>query len=79
MARRKRETLDDLLKPILAEGRFTSWCNTVAGVRPWTVLRWRRGIGGRVHTGTVLAVAQALGVPPARVRAAIEASRAAAQ
>lgn len=78
VGKRRTETVEDLLRPVLEARTLTAWCQE-AGVRPWTILRWRKGVGGRVHTGTVLAVAQALGVPPARVRAAIEASRAAAQ
>lgn len=71
-----RETLDDLLRPILDAERFTEWCAEL-GMRPWTVLRLRKGEGKRVHAGTVAAIAAKLRVPRERVEAAIAASRAA--
>lgn len=77
MASRPAETVDDLLRPVLDARRLTEWCQEV-GIRPWTVLRLRRGIGGRVHAGTVAAIATKLRVPRERVEAAILASREAA-
>lgn len=71
------ETVDSLLRPILEREQFTAWCRSIP-VRPWTILRWRRGEGSRVHAGTVAAVAQRLRVSRERVLAAIAASRAAA-
>ncbi|MEY4783688.1 MAG: hypothetical protein RIR41_1623, partial [Pseudomonadota bacterium] len=55
MARRK-PTLDDLLRPLLDAERLTKWCEDVAGIRPWTLLRLRQGQGTRVHRGTVMAI-----------------------
>lgn len=83
MARRKPETLDDVLRPILDADRFTEWCEGVAKIRPWTVLRLRQGSGQRVNRGTVLAIvaglkAEGIEADDARVEAAIAASRAAA-
>lgn len=80
MARRRPETLDDLLRPLIDADRLTKWCREVAGLRPWTVLRLRRGDGVRVHKGTVMALvaglrAEGIEADEARVRAAIEASR----
>lgn len=77
MAKRRTETLDDLLAAVVAEGRLTDFAKG-AGLSPWTLLRLRNGEGSRTHRGTVLGLAKALGVDPARVRAAIQASRAAA-
>ncbi len=73
-----RETLDDLLAAVIADGRVTAFA-TRAGIRPYTLLRLRRGIGGRTHAGTVAVLARSLRVSQDRVRAAIEASRAAAE
>ena len=80
---RRRETLDDLLRPILDDGAFTSWCLLDAGLRPWTVLRLRQG-QGMAHRGTVLAIEAGLrlaGIRASekRIRAAIAASKAAAE
>lgn len=74
----RRETLDDLLRDVLEARRFSLWCEE-AGVYPWTVLRLRKGLGQRVHPGTVAVLAAKLRVPRERVMAAIEASRAAAK
>lgn len=71
---KRRETLDDLLREHLEARKFGDLCRR-AGLRPWTVLRLRQGQGQRTHRGTILALAAALGVPEARVAAAIEASR----
>lgn len=70
----RSETLDDLLADVVAAGRLTEFART-AGLSPWTLLRLRNGESGRTHRGTVLALAWALGIEVARVRAAIEASR----
>ena len=78
MGKRRSETLDDLLRDIIAKGRLTAWC-AKAGVAPWTLLRLRSGTGTRTHRGTVQAIADALGVTRERVAAAIAASRAAAR
>jgi len=74
MASRHIETLDDLLRDVIAAKRLTEWCGEV-GIRPWTLLRLRQGKGGRVHAGTVAAIASKLRLPRERVQAAIEASR----
>lgn len=73
----QRETLDDLLRPVLDAGRFTAWCEE-AGLMPYTVLRLRRGKGTRTHAGTIAALAAKLRMPRERVAAAIANSRAAA-
>lgn len=83
MARRKPETLDDLLQPIIAADRLTAWCTDVAGIRPWTMLRMRQGQSSRTHKGTILAIvaglkAEGIEADAARVEAAIAASRDAA-
>lgn len=75
MAKRRTETLDDLLRDIIAKGQLTAWCEK-AGVAPWTLLRLRNGVGTRTHRGTVQTLADALGVTRERVVAAIAASRA---
>ena len=54
MSSARQETVDDLLRPILDERRLTAWCLEL-GIRPWTILRWRKGEGSRVHAGTVAA------------------------
>lgn len=74
MGKRRTETLDDLLRDHLEGRKFGVLC-AKAGLRPWTVLRLRKGEGTRTHRGTVLALAAALGVPEERVAAAIAASR----
>jgi hypothetical protein len=76
MAKRRAETVDDLLADVVARGELTDFARK-AGISPWTLLRLRTGEGVRTHRGTVLALAKALGVDPARVRSACEASRAA--
>jgi len=72
----RAETMDDLLAPVIADGGLTALAEK-AGIRPYTLLRLRQGQGTRTHQGTVVALARALRLPAARVRAAIEASRAA--
>jgi hypothetical protein len=72
------ETVDDLLRHVLEDRRFTAWCKET-GIRPLTVRRWRKGQGSRVHTGTVAVVAHRLGITRERLLAAIAESRAAAQ
>ena len=74
MAKRRTETLDDLLRNEIRAGTLTTFAHK-AGLAPWTLLRLRTGKGTRVHQGTALAIADALGIDPARVRAAIVASR----
>ena len=79
MARRK-QTLDDLLRPLLAAERFSVWCKDVARVSPWTILRIRQGRSTNIHRGTVLAIVSGLaaeGIEASEdvVRAACEASR----
>lgn len=75
---KKPETLDDLLAPVIAAGKLTAFARR-AGIRPWTLLRLRQGAGTRTHTGTVAVLARSLRMPVERVRAAIDASRAAAK
>lgn len=77
-AKRKRETLDDLLKTVIANEDLTGFC-TRAKIRPWTLKRLRDGVGERTHRGTVLAIAAERGVSPERVEKAIKASRDAAK
>lgn len=75
---RRAETLDDLFD---AKAVTETWeeFSARAGIASRTVWRLRRGMTkGAPHRGTIAMLAQALGVDPARVRAAIEASRAAA-
>lgn len=84
MVRRKPETLDDLLRPLIEAERLSAWCTEVAGIRPWTMLRLRQGTGSRTHKGTILAIvaglkAEGIEADAARVEAAIAASRAAAE
>lgn len=78
MSSDRPETVDDLLRPILDARRLTPWCKEL-GIRPWTILRWRKGEGSRVHAGTVAAVAGKLRITRERLLAAIAASRAAAK
>lgn len=78
MPKAEPETVDDLLADWIAGSRLTE-LSARSGLRPWTILRLRNGEGSRTHAGTVLALAKALRLPVARVRAAIEASRAAAK
>lgn len=70
------ETLDDLLAGVAARGDLTAFASR-AGIRPWTLLRLRQGVGTRTHRGTVIALARALRLPVQRVADAIDASRAA--
>lgn len=79
MARRKRETLDDLLRPILDAERFTEWCDT-NGMKPFTILRVRQG-SSRASNGTIALLVAGLAAEKivadrARVRAACDASAA---
>jgi hypothetical protein len=87
VARRKPETLDDLLGPILRDERFTEWC-IANGMKPFSILRARKG-SHRATGGTIAQIVAGLvaeqilpadGGPKntARVAAACEASRAAA-
>lgn len=87
MARRK-ETLDQMLAPILQAERFTEWC-LANGMRPFSILRARQGLH-RPTSGTIALLVAGLvaeGILPAaggtensaRVRAACDASRAAAE
>lgn len=72
--KRRRETLDDLLRKVIDEGGLTDFCKR-ARISPWTLQRLRQGVGERTHRGTVLAIAAERGVPPERVEKAIEATR----
>lgn len=76
--RTRIETLNDLLADAIAEGGLHRIA-AKAQIRPYTLLRLRKGIGGRTHAGTVAMLARALRLPVARVGAAIRASRAAAK
>lgn len=72
---KRRETLDDLLLDC-GEG-LTAFAKR-AGIPPFTMRRLRHGEIETPRIVTLTKIAKALGVEPARVRAAIEASRAAA-
>lgn len=74
--RRSAETLGDMLRPYIEARTFTAWCIS-ARLRPQTVSRL---IDGETtpRRATVMALAKGLGVEESRVRAAIEASRDAA-
>lgn len=74
MAKRPPETLDDLL---LANGESLDSVSERSGLPRFTLLRLRQGKIARPRITTLAAIARALKVDPARVRAAIEASRAA--
>lgn len=71
--RRPPETLGDLLETVIAERRLTRWC-LAAGVRAQTVGRLLDGTVQKPHRSTLLAIARALGISEARLRAAIAAS-----
>lgn len=73
MAKRKTETLDDLLRPWIDSERLTEWC-IEHRIEPRTVHRLRNGQSSP-RLATLLMLATALGVPEARVLAAIKASR----
>ena len=76
--RKPPETLDALLAAVLPPGtRIVAWGES-KGIPQRTLLRLRRGLVERPHMGTVTLLAHVLGVEPARVQAACEASRAAA-
>ena len=72
----RAETLADLLAEPIAERRITAW-SKACGLRPQTVAWLLDGIG-KPQRGTLMLLAKALGVDVERVRAACEASRAAA-
>lgn len=76
-AKRRPETFDDLLNACAPGESFQDFAAR-AGVTDRTLLTFRKGGGVRPHRTTLAAIAGALKVEPARVRAAIEASRAAA-
>lgn len=71
---REPETLDHLLRSVIAAHEITAWA-TAAGITPYTLLRLRTGAGSRVHGGTVMALAAALDMDEDRVKAAINESR----
>lgn len=73
----KPPTLGTLLADVIRERRLTAWC-VAAGLRPNTVATLLDGRRTAVRRATVTALAEALGIPEAAVRAAIDASRAAA-
>lgn len=65
---RKRDTLDDLL---LRHGvGVTAFCES-AGIPPFSLRRLRQGRVDRPRIATLVRIAQALGVSPERVRAAV--------
>lgn len=70
-------TLGALLADVIRERKLTSWC-IAAGLRPNTVAALLDGRRTAVRRATVTALAEALGLPEAAVRAAIGASRDAA-
>lgn len=74
------ETLRDLIKPILdAKGWTLLVLAKRAKMSPAGLRKLRDGQVEEARGPTVKALAKALGLDPARVRAAIEASRAAAR
>jgi hypothetical protein len=76
---KRPETLDDLLAVALRDGHgLTEWC-TENGLDPRTVWRLRNGKVAKPHLGTVSVLAAGLKLDLERVRAAIAASRAAAE
>ncbi len=78
MAKRQAaETLGDLLRSVIEDRRFSAWC-TEAGLRPQTVAKLIDGLVVKPQRATVLALAKGLGIDADRVRAACDASRAAA-
>lgn len=84
MARRRAQTFAQLLLSTATDKAKTvvqreAEVAQAAGVTIRTLFAWRNGDGIRPHELTVRAVAQALGVDPAVVRAAISASRDAAK
>jgi hypothetical protein len=70
------ETLDDL---IYAAGIPLTKLAGRAKIDPKTILSLRRGVWKDARVATIAKLARALGVDPARVRAACEASRRAAE
>lgn len=72
-AMRVSETLDDLL---LAAGRPLQDIASEAGINNRTLWSLRNGLVVRPRVATLGRLAKALGVEPARVRAAIQASAA---
>lgn len=84
MARRRAQTFAQLLLSTATDkgqpiAQREAGVAKAAGVTIRTLFAWRNGDGVRPHELTVKAVAQALGVDPAIVRAAIAASRDAAK
>lgn len=79
-AKRPAETVADLIGPHLAKSGLglTAWCAS-KGLNPRTVYRMHQGEGTRPYLSTLAKFAAALKVDVARVRAACEASRAAAK
>lgn len=75
----RRETFDDLLTKQMPPGESWEDFAARAGVTSRAIRILRDRGGKRPFRGTVAKLATALGVPPARVRAAIEASREAAE
>lgn len=76
MAQRQHpETLNDLID---ARGLPVGEVAELSGVSERALLALRMGVVARARVATVAGLAKALGVEPARVRAAIEATRAAA-
>ena len=69
---RQRETLQDIID---AAGMPVGEVAKIASLTPRALLRLRKGLVAVPRSATVGKLAKALGVPPARVRAAIEASR----
>jgi hypothetical protein len=76
--KRRSETLEDLLAERIPAGTGILEWGESAGVPQRTLLRLRRGLIAKPHLGTVTMLAAALKVDAARVRAAIDASYAAA-
>lgn len=74
MAKRRRETLDDLLT---CHGVGLTAFAKAAGIPAFTLYRLREGLVERPRIATLTAIAAALGIDVERVRAACAASRAA--
>lgn len=71
---KRRETLDDLL--LNCGQGYTAFAKRV-GIPPFTLRRLRSGDVTTPRIDTLTKLAKALDISPARIRAAIEASRAA--
>lgn len=72
MVKKPTETLDELL---MRRGEPLTELAKRAGLPPWTLLRLRKRAPARPRVATVKKLADALGIPPEKVLAAIQAGR----